>query len=380
MPSESRFSVTMPAALEDMTDIVMTGDERPGYRLVGVIGAQLTEPLGILQRQVNALMASGALNQLQAQPLGDVVRDIGKLAVQSQLLMKVADGRGRYAHEQVDLHLVVNHILDEHAHSFRLHGVQLHRSIKPVAVMVNPELVAALIDAAIDWVGELGQRLVVSLEVKNWPANAVLKLRTSQTVTESRPLDDGTQMPERLSWYLVTEIARAIGAVLERDQSTNETFLTLEFPRTVQTVDGLTATEMDLGSDAWMGNASRNLAGHRVLIVSSDIKLREDAKTVCRSLGMMVDSVPTSLMAVRFCEMEAPELIIVDERFKDEQFDELRSDLLRMHPNFPFIEIAYESNALTMAGWMGENMTRINRDEMAHQLPEALAIEMSKVL
>ena len=361
-------------------DIAMTGDERPGYRLAGVIGAQLTEPLGTLRRQVNALMASGALTQLQMQPLGDVVRDIGKLAVQSQLLMKVADGRGRYADEEVALHLVVNHILDEHAHSFRMHGVQLHRSVKPVSVMVNPELLAALIDAAVDWAGELGQRLVVSLEVKNWPANAVLKLRTSQTVTASRSLEDATVMPERLSWYLVAEIATAIGALLERDQSTHETILTLEFPRTVHTHDGLTAMEMDLGSNAWRNSASRKLAGRRVLIVSSDIKLREDAKTVCRGLGMMVDSVPTSLMAVRFCEMEAPELIIVDERFKDEKFDELRSDLLRMHPNFPFIEVAYEANALTMAGWMSENMTRINRDDMTQQLPEALAIEMAKVL
>lgn len=379
--SESRYSITQPAGLEDArTDNPVSGDERPGYTLAGVIGAQMTEPLGTLQRQLGALLASGALTQLQAQPFGDALRDIGKLAVQSQLLVKVANGRGRYSHEPVDLHLVVNHILDEHARGFRLQGVELHRRIKPVTVIVNPELVAALIDAAIDWVGELGQRLVVSLEVKNWPTNAVLKLKTSQTVTASRPLDDGVAPPERLSWYLVAEIARAIGAVLERDQSNSETRLTVEFPRTVRTLDGVTAMEMDLGSEAWMGNVSGIMAGRRVLIVSSDIKLREDAKTVCRGLGMMVDTVPTSQMAVRFCEMEQPQLIIVDERFKDEHFDELRADLLRMQPNFPFIEVAYESNTLTMAGWMGENMTRINRDKLAQQLPEALAIEMSKVL
>ena len=371
----------MPAALEiSAADSAMTGDERPGYTLAGVIGAQLTEPLALLQRQISALIASGALNQLQAQPLGDVARDISKLAVQSQLLMKVASGRGRYAHDEVDLHLVVNHILDEHSHNFRLHGAELHRSIKPVTVLVNPELVATLIDAAIDWVGELGQRLVVSLEIKNWPENAVLKLKTSQTVTASLPLDDGDAAPERLGWYLVAEIATAIGATLDRDQSTSETTLTLEFPRTVHKYDGLTSMEMDLDSTARAGNAARILGGHRVLIVSSDIKLREDAKSVCRGLGMLVDSVPTSLMAVRFCEMEQPELIIVDERFKDEKFDELRADLLRMQPNFPFIEVAYESNALTMAGWMGEKMTRINRDEMSQELPEALVIEMSKVL
>ena len=53
--SESRYSVTVPAALESrVADAAMTGDERPGYTLAGVIGAQLAQPLGILQRQVDA--------------------------------------------------------------------------------------------------------------------------------------------------------------------------------------------------------------------------------------------------------------------------------------------------------------------------------------
>jgi len=129
-----------------------------------------------------------------------------------------------------------------------------------------------------------------------------------------------------------------------------------------------------------MHTAANVMAGHRVLIVSSDIKLRDDAKLVCRTLGLVVDSVPTSAMAVRFCEMEKPELIIIDERFNDGTFDELRTDLLRIQPNFPFIEVAYDSDTLSMSGWMGDNMTRVNRESLVAQLPQALAIEMSKVL
>jgi len=351
-------------------------NEHAGYTLAGLIGAQLTEPLSVVQRTLNAYVAAGTLTPLQAQPIIDAIEDAGKLAIQSQLLTKVVTGRARHVHEQLDLNRVVNQVLDEHAHSLRVRGVELHRNTKPVAVIVNPELVAALIDAAIDWSGEHGQRMVVSLEVKNWPQHAMLKLKTNQTVmTTDQPV-----ISEKLSWHLIVELSRAIGATVDRAQSPTETLLSIEFPRTVQLLDGLTAMEMDVGSSSWMHTAANVMAGHRVLIVSSDIKLRDDAKLVCRTLGLVVDSVPTSAMAVRFCEMEKPELIIIDERFNDGTFDELRTDLLRIQPNFPFIEVAYDSDTLSMSGWMGDNMTRVNRESLVAQLPQALAIEMSTVL
>jgi hypothetical protein len=292
------------------------------------------------------------------------------------LLGNIASERIRHAHEQVSLDTVVNTALDQRSPALRTRGMEVYRSIKPVMVVVDLDLVSMLVDAAIDWSGEIGQRLIVSLEVKSWPAHGLLKLKS--VVTSTRP---GSQIPldgqaEKLSWYLVNEIASAIGATLDRVASPDETLLLIEFPRTVHQMEGLTAMEVDTGA----GQPSRMLAGHRVLIVTSDVRLREDVKLVCRSMGLLMESVPSSLLALRACETECPELIIVDERFKDDTFEKLRADLLAQLPNFPFIEIAYDCNTLSMAGWMGDGMTRVSRQALTADLPQAVAMEMAKVL
>ena len=45
------------------------------------------------------------------------------------------------------------------------------------------------------------------------------------------------------------------------------------------------------------------------------------------------------------------------------------------------IEIAYASDApLSLEGWGSGGMTRVSRVHLASQLPQALALEMSKIL
>ena len=47
----------------------------------------------------------------------------------------------------------------------------------------------------------------------------------------------------------------------------------------------------------------------------------------------------SATLAVRFCEMESPALVIIKEHIRDCVFDELHDDLRNSDPNFPFIEI-----------------------------------------
>ena len=49
-------------------------------------------------------------------------------------------------------------------------------------------------------------------------------------------------------------------------------------------------------------------------------------------------------------------------------------------PTSPFIEIATESNALEMAGWMSDGMTRVSRDTLSTQLSPILVMELAKVM
>ena len=117
------------------------------------------------------------------------------------------------------------------------------------------------------------------------------------------------------------------------------------------------------------------------MIVTSDVKLREEVKRLCGAMGLVVDNVPSSQLAVQRCESEAPDVIIVDERINDERFDQLRGDLTLKQANYPLVEIAYGgSPAQATVGWGGDNMTRVSRAELAAPLPRALALEISKLL
>lgn len=222
-------------------------------------------------------------------------------------------------------------------------------------------------------------RLDVSLEIKDWPANGLLRIKTLQSDRTKGPTPEPDA--EKLSWHLVTEISRAVGATLDRVKSPGETLLMIEFPRTVREMDGLTAMEVELGIPSAIGTSSRVLAGHRALIVTSDVKLREEVKRICVAMGLVVDNVPSSLLAIHRCEAEPPDVIVVDERFNDERFNQLRLKLAHKQVNLPMVEIAYGGNSTqATAGWGSDTMTRVSRTELASQLPQALTLEMSKGL
>ena len=129
-----------------------------------------------------------------------------------------------------------------------------------------------------------------------------------------------------------------------------------------------------------MHSESKPLAGHRLLVISNDDQLFYDIKLICRSLGLVIDFVPSTSQGVRFCELDMPHMVIIDQRVRDHIFDELRDDLRKTDPNFPFVEIATESNTLEVAGWMSDSMTRLSRDGLRSQLSSILVLELAKVM
>ncbi|MDP2367078.1 hypothetical protein [Rhodoferax sp.] len=385
MTTDSRYMNTLPAALEgDLGSNAAPGAPREtgsiDYSVLAAVGAQMDAPITLAKHAVLAWVEAGKLAQNEAKPAQDALAELHRLARDSQLLARVADGRWRQTHEQLNLDSIVKRALDERAPLLQRRGVELHRSVKPVAVIVDLDLVTTMVLAAIDCAAKPGARLFVSLDVKNWPAHAILSFKTTHAVVVSGMPGHPREEFDALSQHLLEEIARAIGVSIETSGSVDEPTLTLEFPRTVKQLEGLTAMEMDLGAESWMSAPPQALAGHRVLIVTSDIALRDDIKSTCRAMGLTVDSVPTSVAAVRYCELERPHLIIVDERFRDDQFDQLRVDLLKDEPNFPFVEVGYDSGTLSISSWMSDNMTRVTRSDLATQLPQALTLEFAKIL
>lgn len=381
MTIDQRFSSTVPAPLEGMPELVRAPDPSEGMRrlefeVAGAAAAELAAVLVKLRTALDALLDSGALNRTQTRPMETAMEDAARIVMHGRLLGKIAGGSVRQNHAQTNLDEVLRQALDKRLRNPD-HGMQLQRHIKPVAVVVDRDMATALVDALLDWALGPGKNIDVSLEIKDWPAHGLLRIHATETVQTQ----DGAEEHERLSWHLIAELCRAIGATLDRVKSPGQTLVMIEFPRTVREMEGVSAMEVDLGSASSKGDRARVLAGHRALIVSSDVKMREEIKKICVDMGLEVDNVPSSLLAAQRCEQESPDLIVIDERFNDERFGQLRARLLRHQANFPMIEIAYSSDApLSLEGWGSGGMTRVSRVQLASQLPQALALEMSKIL
>jgi hypothetical protein len=384
MGSDHRFSPTVPASLTALAGGIAEPAARPAaarertdFTLAGVIGLQLSEPLADMQRIVHDLISTGKISRAQVQELSGAIETARRVAMQSQQLARLSRGRLRQSHERLALDAVLKQALAERHQFFHQRGIELVQRIKRVEVIVDPGLLSSLIEAAIDWASDRDHRLTVSLEVKQLPEHALLVFKSTRTANAGQAAAEDEF--EKLSWHLVAEIAQTIGVALDRVKASDEAVLTVEFPRTVKQLEGLTAVDMDMGVDSWMPSESKSLAGHQLLMVTPDEALRGDLEDICSNMGLVVEHVTSSEMAARSCKVRRPHLLIVDERVHDARFDTLWQELLQQDPNFPVIEIASDANTLAMASWMSDSMTRVSRGSLRAQLPQVLVLELAKI-
>lgn len=350
----------------------------PDFLLAGMIGSQLSEPLAVISHVLDEFTRTRGITGEQIRQLRSSVALARSVAMQSQQIARLAGGRLRQSHERLKLDDMLRDALHGRSKLFGKRGVELYQKLSPIEVIVDAGLLSSLIDAAIEWAMTVGRRLMVTLEMKNWPEHGLLSIKVSDSIVGPAH-EQSREEQDTVGWVLLTEIARAMGVPVERATSSFETSLLLTFPRTVKQLEGLTAVEVDTGFDSMFSN-SQPLAGHRILVISEDEKLGSDIKLVARGLSLVVDFVPTTWQAVRFCELDTPHMVIIDERVRDHIFDELRADLKRTDPNYPFVEIAKQSNTLEIAGWMSDSITRLSRDALRSQLPSILTLELAKVM
>ena len=368
-----------PAAVQPVEDAAAPPALKD-YALAAAMGRQLSEPLTDMQDIVQALLDTGKISRRKVQMLLGGLARVRQLSIQSQQLMRFSQGLVRQSHERLRLDAVVRQALEAHTEAFHQQGVELVQRIRPVEVILDPGMVSALLDAALDCATVRGSRLLVTLDMRNWPEYGMLTLKTVQTVVADHTLTVNTGMVDTVAWSLLREVARASAVTLTHTEEPGHSTLALEFPRTVRQLEGLTQPDMNMSDDSQSHLDSKMVSGQRILLLSSDEAVGKTASRICSRMGLVLDISTTSERAVRHCEMEKPQLLIFDERDADAAFEALRQDLQRMEPGFPMVGLADDANTLAMSSWMGDSIARIGRSNLAAQLPQVLALELAKSL
>ena len=343
------------------------------WEVPGLIGAELAHHVSPALEVVRRLKAAGLVTHSEARTLSEAADHLRRISLTSQQITRLAHGRVRQSHERLDLSGVVRHVLAENEQRYRRHGIEIESHLQAIEVITDAGLLVSLCEIALECAACDGERLQVWLAMQHWPEHALLTIRSRPHFLDGRDLEAS----HNLHWIYLCRLADAAGVTVQRTTETEFVQITVEFPRTVRQLGGLTAMEVDGGVD--IPGCSR-LAGHHVLLVTGDQATAWEIERVSRDMRLVLDVVPDCTQAQDFCELEMPDMIIVDEAAgAGGGQQELREKVLRRNINFPCLEIVDAANVVELGSWHDGASSRVSRSELRQQLQPLLAVELAKV-
>lgn len=373
----------MPAS-PSPNDAPMTEADTYWRELLGQLGSDIGATLTSAMERVTVLATTGKIDRGGLRALRDEIERARRVGMIGQQMARYASGRIRQSPEQLSLTQLMREVLVQRSREASAKGLELHQSLRPAEVIIDPTLLHALAQAVVDWALEHARSSVeFRIDFKPWPAHALLTCRIQHAAPLDAPgvvarSDQGLQL-DSMSWRLVQQIARTLSLDIQREDHADHATLTLEFPRTVsEEIEGVTAVEMDQGFG--VSDNSKPLAGSHVLVVATRRDLRSDIRDATRHMGLLVDFVNSVEEAEAFCRDGLPHAIVYESALAGERFKRLRDELTAEVPGFVFVEIAEEGTAFELGDESKHHRALVGRDAVVESLPSALLFELSRTL
>ncbi len=354
-----------------------SADTQEAWReLTAQIGREVAEPLSAALERVIQLTTTGGIDREGLRALRNEIERARRIGVVSQQLSRFASKRLRQSHERLDLAQTLQSVLTHRAREANARGIQVRQSTRPIEVLVDPALLFSLLNAVLDWAIELARSTIdFRVDLKDWPAHG--RVRCSFTHEPERSAAVEPAAGDSLNWHLLSQIARTMGLVLNREADAARFSMTLEFPLTVnEELEGMTAIELDHGDSSTLN--SKPLAGSQVLVLAARREVRVQVREALANMGLLIDFVASVDEAADFCREGLPHAIVFEGVLRGERLEQLADDIRAELPGFSFIELVEEGNAFEVSGFNGMNHARVGRDGLQQALPSALVFELSK--
>lgn len=345
--------------------------------LLTQVAAEIASPLTAALERVNSLATTGRIDRQDLRALRDEVERARRVGLVGQQLTRFASGRVRQSHERLQLTQLLKDVLVQRGRDLQARGLPLRQSLQPAEVVADASLLFALLNALLDWCGEHACSTIdFRVDHTPWPVQAQLACRFAFRMAGDLP-DLPPPMLDTLAWRLVQQTGWAMGLRVEREEDGIETTARLVFPRTInRELDGLATLELDPGHASSYN--SKPLAGSHVLVLVSRRDLRTQVREAIAHMGLVLDFVTSIDEAREFCADGLPHAIVYEAVLAGERLDDLREELRREVPEFPFIEIVEEGEVFEVARFGHSPVARVGRDGLQASLPSALVYELSR--
>lgn len=347
------------------------------------LSAAFAAPLTRALDRVQALVATGRISRQDLRALRGEVEAAREAGMVGQQLARYGSPTLRPVHEQIELSSVIAGALNHRSRELHARGLEVAQTLKPVEVVVDPAMLSTLMHTVLTWAFDNAQSdLELRCEVRNGSGPARVTCRFAYGDGHGGAQTNGAEARAQLdglSWRLVEGLARAMGLIAHRLESGRQATLTIDFPRTVnEEVAGVSAVE--LNAQSVRAGANNPVAGHHVLVLTSDAAMRREIHDAIQHLGLIVDDARSVDEAASFCREGLPHAIVFDGALEDDALEDLRDQIRAQAPDFVFIEIIDDASMFEVSSFSSSGMAHVGRDAIGTSLPTALLFELSRSL
>jgi len=347
----------------------------PDFSLAGVIGLEMLGPLRELRTLVDEATASDALDPTYAEAMGHSIERALALARRSQQLGRVSVRKAEQARERFALDAMLRAMADERENVLRARGGTISVLLRPTEVIEEPGLMSTLLEAALDWAVERGDRVSANLTRQDWPERDLLIVDCDSGSTPLRTLDE-----DCLNWRLLGTAARTMGAKVERNIRPTGGTLTIcfpQFPEMVKRESRYSNLDFETRDDP-LSALQKAGSALRILVVSNDSHIREEVGWLCMNIRAAPRFVPDDASAIAVLGQSLPHMVIADRPTGPLQPDALLETIRRLSPSTAFVELVSGDHPMEMGVWGATATTRLNRERLTQQLPSVLALELGR--
>jgi hypothetical protein len=355
--------------------------------LVATLSEQAVESSNLVLRALDFLVGAGRLRRAEAKALSDALYRLRDTSLRAQQITRLASGRVRLARDRVELAEVIQDLLDNRREEFNAAKADVQGVLNPVDVLLDPPVAVSLVNTVIDWGLSFSKQITLTLETPIWPAPARLLVRVATppraTPPASHPAEPtaawgtkprGRRLNDGLHWMMLRQMATSANLSVVRSGVDGAAILTIEFPQTFLSSDGLSSVELFEDDSP----AARSLLSAWVLVIAGDPALRSAALDALKHAGVGAKAAASIADARSTVTEEKPNALVVATEVMGPHFLSFMGEVMGPDDNCPVVEITERAPSFHTSGFGPLGIVKVGRNELRRELAPAVLFELAK--
>ncbi len=353
--------------------------------LVATLSEQAVESSNLILRALDFMVGAGRMHRAEAKALSDALYRMRDTSLRAQQITRLASGRIRQARDRVELADLIRDQLESRREEFEAAQANVKCVLSPVDVLLDPPVAVSLVNTVVDWGLSFSKQVTLTLETPVWPAPARLLVRvaTPPRDVQSGPgrhtgtwgtKERGRRLNDGLHWMLLRQMAASANLTVNRSGADGAAILTIEFPKTFLSSDGVSSVELFEDDPA----GATSLLNAWVLVIAGDDQLRAAALDTLRHAGIGAKGAASLEQARAIVASGKPDTLVVTSDVMGADFAAFKAEVMGQGGSCPLVEITERPPSFHNSGFQGFEVAKVGREQLKKDLGPTVLFELAK--